>query len=152
MTRWETSKYTDPLPNGTARIFTFEIDAKSIITSPCAPQSLAEKGWHSINGLAWSGRGKIARVEVSTDAGKSWRDAELLTAPQPKATVRFQHMWQWQGDEAVLLSRATDDAGYVQPTRTALIAERGIGTSYHYNQIVGCRVAGDGHVTFHGAT
>lgn len=152
MTRWETSKYTDPLPNGTARIFTFEIDAKSIITSPCAPQSLANKGWRSINGLAWSGRGKIARVEVSTDAGKTWSNAELLAPPQPKSTVRFQHMWEWKGDEAVLLSRATDDAGFVQPTRTALIAERGIGTDYHYNQIVGWKVARDGNVTFHGAT
>jgi sulfane dehydrogenase subunit SoxC len=152
MTRWETSKYTDPLPNGTARIFTFEIDAKSIITSPAAPQALTAKGWHAINGLAWSGRGRITRVEVSTDGGTSWHDAEFLGVPQSKCTVRFQYMWEWKGNDAVLLSRATDEAGFVQPTRTALIAERGPGTDYHYNQIVGWHVDPTGHVSFHGAT
>jgi sulfane dehydrogenase subunit SoxC len=150
MTRWETSKYTDPMANGTARIFTFEIDAKSIITSPSATQRLSANGWHSVNGLAWSGRGRIAKVDVSLDGGISWRAAELLNTPQPKCTVRFQYMWNWTGAETVLLSRATDDAGFVQPTRKALIAERGIGTQYHYNQIVGIRVDGAGAVTFHG--
>jgi sulfane dehydrogenase subunit SoxC len=150
MTRWETSKYTDPMANGTARIFTFEIDAKSIITSPAAPQSLVSKGWHSVNGLAWSGRGRVARVDVSLDAGKSWHEAELLNTPQPKCTVRFQYMWEWRGAETVILSRTTDDAGFVQPTRTAMIAERGIGTQYHYNQIVGIKVDSAGAVRFHG--
>lgn len=152
MTRWETSKYTDPLPNGTARIFSFEIDAKSIITSPSAPQTLVGLGWRSIGGLAWSGRGRVKRVEVSTDNGTTWQNAELLGEAMPKSTVRFQHMWQWKGDEAVLLSRATDDAGFVQPTRAALIAERGIGTDYHYNQIVGWKVERSGRVLFHGET
>ncbi len=152
MTRWETSKYTDPLPNGTARIFTLEIDAKSIMTSPCAPQTIASHGWHPISGLAWSGRGRVARVEVSLDGGTTWRDAALLTPPQPKCTVRFQYMWNWTGNEATLLSRCTDDAGYVQPTRSAMLAERGIGTEYHYNQIVGCKVDRSGAVTYFGAT
>ncbi len=152
MTRWETSKYTDPLPNKTARIFTMEIDAKSIITSPCAPQQIAAQGWRPVNGLAWSGRGTIKRVEVSTDGGTTWHDAELLGTPQRKATVRFQHMWEWKGDEAVLLSRASDDAGFVQPTRKALIAERGVATDYHYNQILGCKVGRDGRVSFFGET
>ena len=152
MTRWETSKYTDPLPNGTARIFTFEIDAKSIITSPAAPSTVTAQGWHAINGLAWSGRGRIARVEVSTNGGTTWHDAEFLGVPQSKCTVRFQYMWEWKGSDTVLLSRATDEAGFVQPTRTALIAERGPGTDYHYNHIVGWRVDETGRVTFHGAT
>lgn len=152
MTRWETSKYTDPLPNGTARRFTFELDAKSIITTPSAPDTVAARGWHAVSGLAWSGRGRVTRVEVSTDAGRSWRDAELLGRAEPKSTVRFQHMWEWTGGESVLLSRATDEAGFVQPTRKALIAERGLGTDYHFNQIVGWKVAGDGKVTFHGET
>jgi sulfane dehydrogenase subunit SoxC len=152
MTRWETSKYTDPLPNGTARRFTFELDAKSIITAPSAPDKVTSRGWHAVSGLAWSGRGRITRVEVSADAGKNWRDAELLGRSEPKSTVRFQHMWEWNGGESVLLSRATDEAGYVQPTRRALIAERGLGTDYHFNQIVGWKVAGDGTVTFHGET
>ncbi len=150
MTRWETSKYTDPMANGTARIFTFEIDAKSIITSPCAPQTLATKGWHAIHGLAWSGRGRVARVDVSLDGGATWKTAELLNTPQPKCSVRFQYMWEWTGNEATILSRCTDDAGYVQPTRKAMIAERGIGTQYHYNQIVGCKIDRSGAVTFFG--
>ena len=152
MTRWETSKYTDPLPNGTARIFTFEIDAKSIITSPAAPQTLVAQGWHSVNGLAWSGRGRITRVEVSSDGGGTWHDAEFLGTPERKSTIRFQYMWEWKGGESVLLSRATDEAGFVQPTRTALIAERGPGTDYHYNQIVGWKIDSGGRVHFHGTT
>ena len=86
------------------------------------------------------------------DGGTSWHDAELLTPPQPKCTVRFQYLWNWTGNEATLLSRCTDDAGYVQPTRTATLAERGIGTEYHYNQIVGCKVDRSGAVTYFGAT
>ncbi|MDH5233803.1 MAG: sulfite dehydrogenase [Gemmatimonadota bacterium] len=152
MTRWETSKYTDPLPNGTARIFTFALDAKSIITAPSHPDRIAGRGWHPIQGLAWSGRGRITRIEVSTDGGTNWHDAEMLGPSHPKSTVRFQYMWEWKGGEAVLLSRATDDAGFVQPTRAALVAERGLGTDYHFNQIVGWKVQRDGQVLFHGET
>lgn len=150
MTRWETSKYTDPRPDGTANIFTFEIDAKSIITSPSTPDTLTERGWRAVNGLAWSGRGRITRVEVSTDGGATWHDAELLGPSLPKSTVRFQYMWDWQGRDAILLSRATDEAGFVQPTHTALVAKRGPGTDYHFNQIVGWRVEKSGRVLFHG--
>jgi sulfane dehydrogenase subunit SoxC len=152
MTRWETSKYTDVLPNGTARIFSFEQDAKSVITSPSHPDVVAAQGWLPVRGIAWSGRGTITRVEVSTDGGTTWHDAELCAPPTPKAHVRFQHMWKWTGGEALLLSRATDDTGYVQPTRTALLAARGIGTDYHCNQIVGWKVQSDGRVFFHGLT
>jgi sulfane dehydrogenase subunit SoxC len=151
MTREETSKYTDPLKDGTARQFSFEVDAKSIITAPVFPDKI-ERGWRTITGLAWSGRGKITRVEVSTDGGTSWRDAALLNTPTTKAHVRFERMWEWTGSETVLLSRATDETGYVQPTRTALVAARGIGTSYHSNPIYGWKVASDGAVTFHGET
>jgi sulfane dehydrogenase subunit SoxC len=150
MTRWETSKYTDPLPDGTARRFSFELDAKSIITAPSHPDRLGEKGWRPISGLAWSGRGRITRVEVSTDGGTQWHEAELLAPATPKAAVRFQYMWQWAGGSARLLSRATDETGYVQPTRAALIEARGIGTDYHFNQIVGWDVNTDGGVSFFG--
>ncbi|MBI1808313.1 MAG: sulfite dehydrogenase [Gemmatimonadetes bacterium] len=151
MTRWETSKYTDPLPDGTAREFSFDMDAKSVITSPAHPQTIV-RGWRPLTGLAWSGRGAIRRVEVSTDGGASWTDAELQGTPLPKALVRFTHQWEWDGREAVLLSRATDESGYVQPTRTALVRVRGIGTDFHFNQIVGARVMSDGRVFFHGET
>lgn len=151
MTRWETSKYTDPLPDGTARRFSFEMDAKSIITSPSFPQSVT-KGWWSVGGIAWSGRGKITRVEVSADGGRTWHDAVLQGPALPKAHVRFAYDWKWDGGEAVLLSRATDETGYRQPTRAELIKVRGIGTDYHFNPILGWRVQGDGRVFFHGET
>ena len=152
MTRWETSKYTDPLPNGTARMFSMELDAKSVITSPAHPEVIKAKGWRPITGLAWSGRGRVTKVEVSTDAGDTWHDADLLGPSLPKAHVRFQYMWNWDGGEACLLSRVTDETGYVQPTRRQLIAVRGIGTDFHFNPIVGWRVQSDGRVMFDGET
>jgi sulfane dehydrogenase subunit SoxC len=152
MTRWETSKYSDPLPGGTVRWMSFEMDAKSLITSPAYPERLSGPGWWPVTGLAWSGRGRITRVDVSTDGGKHWVDAELLTPTTTKAMVRFQHMWHWDGGESLLMSRATDDAGYVQPTMAQLRAVRGPGTDYHFNPIRAWRVAADGTVTFEANT
>jgi sulfane dehydrogenase subunit SoxC len=152
MTRWETSKYTDPLPDRTARRFSFENDVKSVITTPAYPSRLTARGWHPVQGLAWSGRGRVTGVDASIDGGRTWHAAELMGPSLPKAAVRFQHMFEWTGREHVLLSRATDEAGFTQPTRAALVAARGVGTDYHYNQIVGWKVARDGRVTFHGET
>jgi sulfane dehydrogenase subunit SoxC len=152
MTRWETSKYTDPLPDGTARMFSFEMDAKSIITSPAYPERLSGPGWWPVTGLAWSGRGRITRVDVSTDGGAHWIPAELLTPLSPKAHVRFQHMWNWNGDNGLLMSRAVDETGYMQPTLAQLKAVRGPGTDYHFNPIRAWRVAKDGAVTFEANT
>jgi sulfane dehydrogenase subunit SoxC len=151
-TRWETAKYTDPLPGNKAREFSFENDVKSVITSPSYPATLETRGWHSVQGLAWSGRGRVTKVEVSPDGGRSWEVAELMGPALPKAAVRFQYMLNWNGGEQVLLSRATDDAGFTQPPRAELLAARGMGTDYHFNQIVGWKVARDGAVTFHGET
>jgi sulfane dehydrogenase subunit SoxC len=150
MTRWETSKYTDPLPDGTARQFSFEMDAKSIITTPSHPMRLGAPGWYPVSGLAWTGRGRITRVEVSTDGGRSWHDAGLQGPVLPKAHTRFTHLWQWDGRAAHLQSRATDETGYVQPTRRQLVAVRGIGTDFHFNAIRGWRVHPDGRVFFEG--
>lgn len=152
MTRWETSRYSDPLKNGTARLFSFEMDAKSIITSPAFPARLEAQGWRAITGLAWSGRGRITRVEVSTDGGSTWHDAELQAPVLAKAHTRFATMWDWRGSAAQLLSRATDETGYVQPTRQALIDARGPASDYHYNSIRGWRVEPDGRVFFHWET
>ena len=151
MTRWETATYTDPLADGTARQFAFEMDAKSLITSPAFPETIT-RGWWPLTGLAWSGRGKIARVEVSTDAGTTWQDAVLNLPVRSKAHTRFTHMWEWAGQETILLSRATDETGYVQPTRADLIRVRGAGTLYHWNPVYGWKVAANGRVFFHGAT
>jgi sulfane dehydrogenase subunit SoxC len=151
MTRWETATYTDPLADGTARQFAFVMDAISIITSPAHPETIV-KGWNQITGLAWSGRGVITRVEVSTDGGVTWADATLQQPALPKAHTRFTQMWNWTGQQRILMSRATDDTGYVQPTRTELIRARGAGTLYHWNPIYGWRVMPNGRVFFHGAT
>jgi len=151
MTRWETATYTDPLADGTARQFVFVMDAISIITSPAHPETIA-KGWNQISGLAWSGRGVITRVEVSTDGGATWADATLQQPALPKAHTRFTQMWNWTGEQRILMSRATDETGYVQPTRTELIRARGPGTLYHWNPIYGWRVMPNGRVFFHGAT
>jgi len=152
MTRWETSKYTDPLKDGTARIFSFVMDAKSIITSPAVPSTLTGHGWRPVSGVAWSGRGRITRVEVSADNGTSWHDAELQGTALPKAHTRFSMMWNWDGSPATLLSRATDETGYVQPGRQALLDARGAGTDYHNNAIRGWRIEPDGNIAFHWET
>ncbi|MFQ5705406.1 MAG: sulfite dehydrogenase [Gemmatimonadales bacterium] len=148
MTRDETSKYTDPLADGTARQFSFVMDAKSIITFPAYPAKLPERGYWEITGIAWTGRGKITRVEVSTDGGDTWQQAELQQPVLPKCHTRFRLLWNWQGEDALLLSRAVDETGYVQPTVQQLREARGPATHYHYNNIRAWKVAGDGNVTF----
>ncbi|HTE46338.1 MAG TPA: hypothetical protein VK636_13885, partial [Gemmatimonadaceae bacterium] len=105
-----------------------------------------------ITGLAWSGRGRVSRVDVSVDGGTSWIGAELLTTVAPKSHARFQYMWKWDGNETMIMSRAVDDQGYVQPTMAQLKAVRGAGTDYHFNSIRAWRVAKDGTVTFEAAT
>jgi sulfane dehydrogenase subunit SoxC len=147
MSRDETSKYTDLMPDGAARIFTFPMEAKSVITFPSGGQKLTSPGPYQITGLAWSGRGRIDRVEVSTDAGATWRAAALQEPRLPVAFTRFYLPWDWNGAPAALQSRATDETGYVQPTHEALIAVRGLNSQYHYNGIKAWQVAQDGTVT-----
>ncbi len=146
MTREETSKYTDPLPDGTARLFSLVMDAKSLITEPAYPDRLDGQGWREIRGLAWSGRGKITRVEVSVDGGRQWRNASLDEPVLSKCHTRFRLPWEWKGQEAVLMSRATDETGYVQPTTAELLKARGPYTQYHFNNIRAWQVASDGTV------
>jgi sulfane dehydrogenase subunit SoxC len=147
MSRDETAKYTDPLPDGTARQFSFVMDAKSIITRPAAPSRIA-RGWHEISGLAWSGRGKIARVDVSTDGGENWIAAQLQEPILTKAHTRFRLMWQWNGRAATLMSRAIDETGYVQPSLAVFEAGRGPGTDFHFNHIRSWIVKPDGLVHY----
>jgi len=151
MTREETSKYTDPLPDGTARMFSFVMDAKSIITEPAWPDRLTGPGWWEIRGLAWSGRGRITRVDVSADGGRTWQAATLDEPILPKCHTRFRQAWRWSGGEALLMSRATDETGYVQPSRDALLKVRGPSTSYHFNNIRAWRVRSDGSVRLAGS-
>ncbi len=151
MTREETSKYTDLLGNGKARQFTFVMEAKSVITFPSGEMMLPGPGFYEITGLAWTGRGRVRRVEVSTDGGRTWNDAELTKPIMPKSTVRFRRPWRWDGNPAILQSRCTDETGYIQPTIKQLIDVRGLngplGSIYHLNGIQSWQVASDGRVT-----
>ena len=148
MSRDETSKYTDPLPNGTARQFSFVMDVKSIITHPAHPVRLDRHDWVQIAGIAWSGRGKITRVEVSTDRGMTWAAADLQKPVLPKAHTRFTRMWRWSGESATLLSRATDESGATQPSLAQFREKRGQGTDYHFNYMRGWVVEQDGLVVY----
>ncbi|HEX4595877.1 MAG TPA: sulfite dehydrogenase [Bryobacteraceae bacterium] len=146
MTREETSKYTDMMPDGKARQFTFEMDPKSLITYPSGGHKLSNPGFYEITGLAWSGRGAIRKVEVSVDGGHSWRDAQLQSPVLPIAFTRFRFGWKWDGSEAVLQSRCTDEHGDVQPALADLVKARGDHWSYHFNPIQSWKVTSDGSV------
>jgi sulfane dehydrogenase subunit SoxC len=147
MTRWETSKYTDLLPDGTSRIFSMEMDAKSIITRPSGGDTLPGRGVYEISGLAWSGRGSIARVDITTDGGSTWTAAELQTPVVPFAHTRFRTSWTWDGRDALIASRATDETGYLQPTLSDLVKLRGSNSGYHNNAILPWKVSLTGAVT-----
>jgi sulfane dehydrogenase subunit SoxC len=151
MSRDEAASYTDLMPSGKARRFTFEMEANSVITRPSGGQQLDGHGFYEISGLAWSGRGRIARVEISTDGGITWSDAELQGPIYSKALTRFRAPWVWSGGAAQLQSRATDETGYVQPTRDALLAVRGMSQGpdgfNHYHGIKAWKVSRDGSIT-----
>lgn len=147
MTRDETSHYTDVLLDGKALILTLEMGVKSVITSPSTGLNLTEPGLYEITGLAWSGRGRIARVEVSADGGATWAEAALGEPVLSRSFTRFRMAWRWNGGPAVLKSRAIDETGAVQPTRDALVAEFGERRNYHYNGIQAWAVAEDGAVS-----
>jgi sulfane dehydrogenase subunit SoxC len=147
MTREETSKYTYPVKDK-IRMFSFEMDARSIITHPVYPQKVS-RGFIEIRGIAWSGRGKVQKVEVSTDGGKNWQLANLQEPVLSKAHTYFRYLWEWDGNETEILSRVTDETGYLQPTLKQLAEARGpnIG-GYHMNPITSWKVKNDGSVWF----
>lgn len=146
MTRDETSKYSLLLNEGKAAQFKFQLDAKAIITRPSPGYQLKRQGFYEISGLAWSGNGKVARVDVSADGGKTWAQAALSEPVLSKALTRFRIPWHWTGQEAVLQARCTDDTGYTQPARDVLIAARGNRAAYHNNAIASWSIAANGEV------
>ena len=143
--REETSKYTDSMPDGTARQFTFVMEAKSIITRPSGTHRIA-KGFNEISGIAWSGRGRIKGVEVSVDEGRTWTVARLQEPVLTRALTRFRLPWTWDGAPTVIQSRAIDETGYVQPSLADLTKVRGLKSFYHNNAIVPWRIAASGEV------
>ena len=146
-TREETSKYTELMPDGRARAFTWPLYAKSVITFPCPemPPKFGA-GLYEIRGFAWSGLGKIKQVDVSLDGGINWQRAELQAPVLSKALTRFTLPWRWDGKPALLQSRATDETGFVQPTIAELRAVRGTNPIYNNNSIQTWQVKPDGKV------
>lgn len=132
MTRWETARYTQLQADGHARQFQLRQDVNSVITSPSGMMQI-RPGYNRITGLAWSGHGRIDRVEISTDGAKTWRDAQLAGPVLPKAQTRFQADWVWDGKPTKIVSRSTDDKKQVQPDRAAFIARTGTNALFHYN-------------------
>ncbi|WP_312165395.1 sulfite dehydrogenase [Phenylobacterium sp.] len=145
--REETSKYTDLLPDGRAEMFSLAMGVKSAILQPSFGLDLRDPGYHQISGLAWSGRGRIRKVEVSADGGKSWAEAALTEPVLSKALTRFTIPWAWSGGPAVLMSRATDETGAVQPTRSDWQARYKGGRGYHNNSIQAWGVDRHGRVS-----
>ena len=146
-TREETLQYSDLMPDGSMRQFTWIQEAKSVITSPSGGQHLLDKGgYFEITGLAWSGRGHIKRVDISTDGGKNWRTAKLQAPVLEKALTRFRADWTWDGSPALLQSRCIDSTGYVQPQMRQLREVRGTRSIYHNNAIQTWLVDAEGKV------
>jgi sulfane dehydrogenase subunit SoxC len=135
------------MPDGTQRQFTSIQECKSVIATPSGGQTLLDRGYYNVTGLAWSGRGRVGRVDVSTDGGRSWRTARIEPPVLPKALTRFNIDWIWDGGPAILQSRAIDDTGYVQPRIRELRAVRGTRSIYHNNAIQSWQVAPGGEVT-----
>lgn len=143
----EAIHYMDAMPDGMYRQYTSIQECKAVITTPSAGQRLLDTGFHNITGLAWSGRGKIKRVDVSVDGGRNWRSARLETPVLSKCLTRFNIDWNWSGSAALLQSRAIDETGYVQPKINELREVRGTKSIYHNNAIQSWKVATSGEVS-----
>jgi sulfane dehydrogenase subunit SoxC len=144
--RDETSHYTELMPGGKARQFMFPMGAKSVILKPSFGMTMKGAGLYEISGLAWSGAGRVAKVELSTDAGRSWTMVRLTEPVLPKALTRFRLPWQWDGRPTTLMSRATDESGDIQPKRADWLAQFAPGQQYHFNWIQGWSIEADGTV------
>ena len=146
-TKDESSHYVDLMPDGRHRQYSGIQECKSVVTTPSGGQMLLDKGYYNITGLAWSGRGKVKRVDVSVDGGRNWRSARLESPVHAKALTRFNADWSWDGKPAVIQSRAIDDTGYVQPNYKLLREVRGTRSIYHNNAVQSWRVAESGEVS-----
>jgi sulfane dehydrogenase subunit SoxC len=144
--REETAKYTDLMPDGKARQFTFPMAVKSVITHPSAGMSMQGKGFYEVSGLAWSGSGRVTKVDVSADGGKSWAEAGLQAPVLPVSLTRFRIPWAWKGEPVLLQSRATDEKGNVQTTREKWAEQYSVGNVYHYNAIQTWSISPEGEI------
>jgi sulfane dehydrogenase subunit SoxC len=144
--RDETSHYTELMPSGKARQFLFAMGAKSAILKPSFGMSMKGSGVYEISGLAWSGAGRVSKVEVSADGGKNWAMAALTEPILPKALTRFRLPWHWDGSPSTLMSRATDETGGTQPTRADWVAQYAPGQGYHFNGVQSWAIDAEGTV------
>ena len=142
----EVLHYVDLMPDGQHRQYTSTQECKSVVTTPSGGQVLLDKGYYNITGLAWSGRGKVMKVDVSVDGGRNWRRARLESPVLPKCLTRFNLDWVWDGRPALVQSRATDETGYVQPSYRELRAVRGSRSIYHNNAVQTWLVQENGEV------
>ena len=145
-TKDEAVHYIDLMPDGLHRQYSSIQECKSVVTTPSGGQVLLDKGFYNVSGLAWSGRGKITRVDVSVDGGRNWRTARLQTPVLDKCLTRFNIDWVWDGKPAIVQSRAMDDTGFVQPSYKQLRAVRGTRSIYHNNAIQSWLVQESGEV------
>jgi len=143
----EVLHYVDLMPDGLHRQYTSIQECKSVITTPSGGQQLLGKGFYNVSGIAWSGRGKIKRVDVSFDGGRNWQTARMEGPQLTKCLTRFNIGWTWDGGPAILQSRAIDDTGYVQPRMNQLREKRGTRSIYHNNAIQSWKVAESGEVS-----
>ena len=143
----EVLHYVDLMPDGLHRQYTSIQECKSVITTPSGGQQLVDKGFYNVTGVAWSGRGRVKRVDVSFDGGRNWQTARLENPVLSKALTRFNIGWSWSGAPAVLQSRAIDESGYVQPKIGQLRAVRGSRSIYHNNAIQSWKVTDSGEVS-----
>jgi sulfane dehydrogenase subunit SoxC len=145
-TKDETSKYTQLQPDGIALQFDFIMPVKSVILLPSVGMKMPGPGFYEISGIAWSGRGHIKQVDVTTDGGKNWTAAEMPAPVLPQCLTRFRLGWDWDGKPALLQSRAVDETGSTQPSHAAWIAQFAPGQAYHNNAIQSWQVMADGTV------
>jgi sulfane dehydrogenase subunit SoxC len=145
-TKDETIHYVDLMPDGQHRQYSSIQEVKSVVTTPSGGQVLLDKGFYNVSGLAWSGRGKVAKVDVSVDGGRNWRQARLEGPVMSKCLTRFNIDWVWDGKPALVQSRATDETGHVQATTRQLRAVRGTRSIYHNNAIQTWMVQESGEV------
>ena len=142
----EALHYIDLQPGGLHRQYTSTQECKSVVTTPSGGQVLLDKGFYQISGLAWSGRGKVKRVDVSVDGGRNWQTARLQAPVMSKCLTRFSLGWAWDGKPALVQSRAIDETNYVQPSYQQLRAVRGTRSIYHNNAIQSWLVQESGEV------
>ena len=155
MTYYESRNYSPLLPDGKAYKFYFVNEVKSFITQPSFGYAMKGPGFYEISGIAYSGTGRIEKVLVSADGGKSWGEAALEGPVSPRAFTRFSMPWRWDGQPATLTSRAWDDSGAVQPLRADFIAVRGEAKkvpnvlgfpNQHYNSLTAWGIASSGEI------